>query len=87
MWIPSICTDPLFTSSNICPFICMLDKWPWLDSVDKNFAFVRADFNAVITDCFIQPFNELLQLFFAASQKTDIVSKPKVAKWSSSKGH
>ena len=40
--------------------------------------FVGADFQAVISNWFLEPFNELLQFFLTASQKIDIVSKPQV---------
>ena len=46
------------TSSNtsIHPYL-YIGGWPWLDAVDDDFAFVGADFHAVISSCFIQPFS------------------------------
>ena len=45
-----------------------------LDAVDENFAFVLADFHAVISSRFLQSFSELSAFFFTVSQKTDVIS-------------
>ena len=76
--VPSwFCVDPKYL--NWCTYLSIrpyIGGWPWLDIVVKDFAFVDADFLAVISSRFLQPFSELLQFFFTASHKIDIVSKP-----------
>ena len=57
------------------------------DAVDKDFAFVKADFHAVSSSCFLQSFGDLLEFFFIASQPIDVVSKLQVAERSFSTGH
>ena len=61
--------------------------WCVLLYVDEDFAFVGDDFHTVSSSCFLRPFSSLLQFFFVASHKIDIVSKPQVAKRSSSDEH
>ena len=88
--VPSlVCVDPNYlnwpTSSGV---FNLINVWSWFDAVDENFAFVGADsdFHAVSTFCFLQSFGELSEFFFTVSQQLDVVSKPQVAKWSSSDG-
>ena len=74
---------PLRRASYHYPYV---GRWPWLDAVEKNLAFVGADFHVVTNSSFIHCC-ELLEFFFTASQRIDIVSKPPIAKRSSSDGH
>ena len=85
----SVCVDPqvfelvhFFQRFSIHPYV---DRWSWLDAVDENFAFVRADFHAVTSRSFLQSFSEL-EFFFTAFQQINVVSKVQVAKRSSSDG-
>ena len=92
-WVNSfVCVDPKYlnwsTSSSVFPFIYIyVGRWSWLDTVDENVAFAGAYFHPVTSSSHLQSFSELLELFFTASQQIDDVSKPQVAKWSSSDGH
>ena len=61
------------------------ERWPWLDAVDGDFAFVSGDFRAASNSCFLQSFGKLLE-FFTISQQIDVVSKLQVAKWLFSDG-
>ena len=73
----SACTSQIFISfHNVAS----------LASVDSKY-FYLLNSSTTSSSCFLQPFSELLQFFFTASQKIDIVSKPQVAKRSSSDVH
>ena len=56
------------------------------DAVNEDFAFVGAELRTMSFGLFLQSFPELLQVFFSASQKIDIISDPQVAKRSVSDG-
>ena len=88
--VPSlVCVDPKYlnTSSNTFAFIYILVSGLSLMLLTRILLLLGADFHAVISSCFLQSFNELLQYCFTASQKVDIVRKLQVAKWSTSDGH
>ena len=73
------------TSPNTFPFIRILVGGFGLMLLTRILLF-RSRFIFRKMQRFLQPFSELLQFFFAASQMTDIVSKRQVAKRSSSDG-
>ena len=55
--VPSlVCMNPKYlnwsNSSSAVPFIHD-DRWPWLDAVDEDFAFVSTDFHAVTSRVFL----------------------------------
>ena len=56
VWILSIWTGPLLPAFSIHLYVGL---WSWLNAVDENFAFVGADFYALTSSSFLQPFNPM----------------------------
>ena len=75
--VPSlVCADPKYLTSSTSSMHSYVSRSPWLDVVNQNLALVGADLYSVSCRCFLQYFGELLEFFFAAFQKIDIISKP-----------
>ena len=52
-----------------------MGRWCWLDAVEEDFASVEANFHAMVSSCFLQPFSELLQFFFGDHYRQQTISR------------